>query len=320
MALHFLEWIVLCSSGNDFFAVLTIYIWVYGNKSEYKIKVNCIQIAFIAHLTRDTAAYTGALLFQAMKKIGGGVYEIILKSQSTQHTMENSILNDQLTIALYIQRLAELSNDDDFQKPLVVFKYDEPTLKDIDLTTIQAILNVFERKYEIIDSANEEDYKDRFFLGRKFTNEEVPIFAKTASLNSMVRSLQNEVYDLVNPNSSVHRDVLAFGDLIINKKSSNLYFRGKQYNISLKIRPIQFLLSLLQERGRVVTYIELAKMLGYYIPGNDDSKEYLNSLKTTKQDLKKYLIRIEMPLIEAQNIVDMIKSSTNQGYRLLPLV
>lgn len=234
--------------------------------------------------------------------------------------MTSSILNDQLTVALYIQRLAELSNDDDYQRPLIIFKFDEPKLKDIDYSTKQAIVRIFENKYELIAPANEDDYKDRFVFGRKFIDNEYLMFVNIASINSMVRSLQNEIFDLVHPNSSVNRDVLAFGDLTINKKSSNLYFRGKQYNISLKIRPIQFLLSLLQERGRVITYIELAKMLGYYIPGNDDPKEYLNSLKTTKQDLKKYLIRIEMPLIEAQSIVDMIKSSTNQGYRLLPLI
>lgn len=234
--------------------------------------------------------------------------------------MISSILNDQLVLALYIQRLAELSRDDDYQRPLVVFKFDEPSLKEIDFSTVREIINIFENKYELIASANEDDYKDRFVLGRKFTDNEYPMFVSTASINSMVRSLQNEVFDLVNPNSSVQKDVLAFGDLVLSKKSSNLYFRGKPYDISLKIRPIQFLLCLLQERGRVVSYIELAKMLGYYIPRNDDPREYLNSLKTTKQDLKKYLIRIEMPVVEAQNIVDMIRSSTNQGYRLIPLV
>lgn len=234
--------------------------------------------------------------------------------------MATSILDNQLTIALYIQRLAELSKDDDFQRPLVIFKYEEPTIKEIDRNTIQEIINLFENKYELIDPANEEDYKERFFLGHKFTDNEYPMFVKTASMNSMVRSLQNEIFDLVNPNSSVHRDVLAFGDLIINKKSSNLYFRNKQYDISLKIRPIQFLLCLLQERGRVVSYIELAKLLGYYVPGTDDPRAYLNSLKTTKQDLKKYLKRILMPDDDVQDLVGLIRSSTNEGYRLLPLV
>lgn len=112
------------------------------------------------------------------------------------------------------------------------------------------------------------------------------------------------------------------GQLTISPQEAKLQYKGYIVkNIPLESNPIKFLLFLIKNKGVVKTYLEVAEELDLscFRPNeNQNNNEIVvkENVQKQKQYLKNELAANGLSEKIAQEIIDMIKSITNVGYKI----
>lgn len=176
-------------------------------------------------------------------------------------------------------------------------------LSGLTVDEIADILNVFQMDYEIVEFNGYQNVQGEIIF---------PITVIPDRFFSYVKAFKEET--VVN---TEEKSIISYKDLVIHKDKSFISIGDSKFvEISLKVKPIMFLLLLLEKPGSLFSYENLRKELDLYLP-DPEEKSNNNGLSVLKQELEAYLIRCGVSPIDAKKIKGMIRSVNKSGYKLV---
>lgn len=106
--------------------------------------------------------------------------------------------------------------------------------------------------------------------------------------------------------------------LLIDQVKSQLIYKTLVIDVQLEIQPIKFLHKLCMERDTIVSYLDMAKSLGInsYFDGVMQ-KDIQKPIQNIRKALPKYLESLHIKKKYVDEIMNLIQSKTNIGYKLV---